>query len=505
MKLKWLISTWFLILGVVLSASQAQGAPGQIEAALDDLSSRLGRAIALSQLANWRWEQKNFADASLGCESPISQSGYAAPGNTLGYTFLLTYNAVTYDYRVSHNYDRVILCAELSAEKAAAEQASESQYVNQLCPESAEPLPTMRSRINLGMEAEATAGPINLRARPSTDAEILLQIPAGQPFSVAAGPECVEGIVWWQAQAGDRTGYVAEGQDGVYLVQPKRPDTLPARETLTHSNISELAALSRISGNFLPQHDWNDDGSRLYLPGDVGSEGIWYLFFSYGRRDIAPVFVPVDESLTLLRARPNSDQVLFGTQDGSLHLWDVNAGARLDNRERLFLVSHDGPISALDFSPDGDRFVSAGHVAFTPSAVNRDFAAIVWDLEVVSQVATFDLHQGQIRDMAYSPDGSRIMSGADDGAMRLWNPNGGTRLAGIGLGAPVTDVEYSPDGRFNALVLGRQDSNLLLFSCGRFAPGRRNKLARRRYIFGVQPGQQAAGRRRTKSLCDMGC
>ena len=110
------------------SIAQAQGAPNQIKAALNDLSSRLGRSIALSSLSSWRWEQQNFDDASMGCET--------APGGggaVLGYKFLLTYNFITYDYRVLHDSSRVIMCSEMDADQAAA-QATGAQYSNRLCP-----------------------------------------------------------------------------------------------------------------------------------------------------------------------------------------------------------------------------------------------------------------------------------------------------------------------------------------------------------------------------------
>ena len=118
MSAKRLFLSCLLVMFFGAATAQAQGAPGQIEAALADLSSRLGRSIALTNLASWRWEQQNFDDASMGCE--------AAPGGggpVLGYQFLLTYNFVIYDYRVTHDSSRVILCGEMTPEQVAAAQA----------------------------------------------------------------------------------------------------------------------------------------------------------------------------------------------------------------------------------------------------------------------------------------------------------------------------------------------------------------------------------------------
>ena len=96
----------FLAIALFTVGISAQGPPAQIEAALDDLSSRLGRTIALSHLSNWRWEEKNFVDSSLSCDTDKS-----AGGGTVGYRFRLTYLSVIYDYRVSHDSQAVLSAA----------------------------------------------------------------------------------------------------------------------------------------------------------------------------------------------------------------------------------------------------------------------------------------------------------------------------------------------------------------------------------------------------------
>ena len=453
MSAKRFILHCLLVMFAGVSALHAQGAPGQIEAALTDLSSRLGRSIALTNLASWRWEQQNFDDASMGCET--------APGGggpLLGYQFLLTYNAVVYDYRVSHDRGHVILCGEMTPQQAAAAQAADAQYSNRLCPDSAEPAVYMRSRIDLGMDAEAAQDFVNLRAGPTTSSPILMQIPAEFPFRVAAGPECADGLVWWYALAGEQTGYVAEGLDGAYLVQPLQPEPLPDRVVLSASNIMRLQEVSRLAGNFRPQHDWSRDGSRLYLPGDTGSDSIWMV--QMNQFALTPRIVPTDDALTTVHARPGADQVLYGSETGSLHLVEIDVIPELNFSERLFLNAHGGAVSAIAFSPDGTGVVSAGPVAFTPFVVDRDFAAIVWDLPNVSQVAALAGQRGLIRDIAYSADGANIVTGADDGSLRFWNAASGLSLQTIDLGAPIRAIEFSPDGRLLAIALASAGANL---------------------------------------------
>lgn len=447
---------YLLILVVIIPVAVTQGAPGQIKAALNDLSSRLGRAIVLSNLSNWRWEQQNFADAAMGCET--------APGGggaVLGYKFLLTYINITYDYRVSHDSSRVIFCGEMNADQAAAAQAAEDQYVNRLCPETAEPAPYMRSRINVGMDAEVVQDFVNLRVQPSTSSQILLQIPAGLPIQVSAGPECADGIVWWYALAGNQTGYVAEGQNGAYLVQPAQPVALPDRVVLTSSNIRSLQEVARLEGNFWPQHDWSANGLRLFLPGAAGSDSIW--LFQLTDTVLTPEFVELDDALVKVAARPASAQLLYGTAAGSLHLLEIETVPELDSSERLFLNAHGGPISAMAFSPDGVRFVSAGRVAFTPFENNRDFAAIVWDLPTISQITVLSGHQDLIGEIAFSADGATIVTGAADGTLRYWDAETGVNLQTVELGAPVAAVNFSGDGRTLAVGLASDGANLRVY------------------------------------------
>ncbi|MYE78618.1 MAG: hypothetical protein F4243_06430, partial [Chloroflexi bacterium] len=127
-----------------------------------------------------------------------------------------------------------------------------------------------------------------------------------------------------------------------------------------------------------------------------------------------------------------------------------------------YLDAHGGAVSALAFSPDGARLASAGPLAYTSSAVQRDFAAIVWDLATVAQQALLAGHRGLIRALAFSPDGAQVASGADDGMLRFWGASSGEARAVVAIGAPIVALDYSPDGRLVAVASARAAENLLL-------------------------------------------
>ena len=152
-----------LIFLLCASVSLAQGAPAQINAALLELSARLGYSIGIGNLSNWRWEQTNFPNDALGCPSASSSGG----GAVLGYKFQLTHNSVTFDLRVSHDSALVVYCGTVDAASAAAAAEPESEYSNRLCGDAVTGGPYMRSRINAGMTVEILGSYLNMRGQPS--------------------------------------------------------------------------------------------------------------------------------------------------------------------------------------------------------------------------------------------------------------------------------------------------------------------------------------------------
>ena len=83
---------------------------------------------------------------------------------------------------------------------------------------------------------------------------------------------------------------------------------------LTTTNITELQEVARLSGNIRSGHDWSADGTRLYLPGDIGSDSIWMV--QMNQTELAPLILPTDDVPLIVRARPGTNQVLYGSDEG---------------------------------------------------------------------------------------------------------------------------------------------------------------------------------------------
>lgn len=425
-----------------------QGVPSQIDAALADLSNRVGQAITLDNgtLTNWRWSQEDFGDASLGCPRPGLQYTQAV---TPGYIFELTYRGVVYDYRVTLDGSRVILCEEISTSAPTAVPDLAEQYSNPLCAApTAETGPYPRSHVSIDTLAQGTLAVNRLREQPSVNATILTEIPQGAVFIVTAGPECdADGIVWWQIDFDGVVGWTAEAQGEDRFIVPRAPDGLPALAPITPENSMDLQPVAVLQGNLRPSFAFAPDGSTLAALTGTGSEAV--ALYDLNEITAQPRYLDGDVSFLSLAYHPSGTQILLGSAGGGVRVWNIGSDAPL--LEALFLQTHIADVEAVAVAPDGQRFASAGTQALTTATQNTDNAALLWDFESVSQVAAFDDATARIDTLRFSPDGAQVTAVTDAGDLLVWSVAAPETPLLTGSGA--TTAVYSSNGQF--LAVGR--------------------------------------------------
>jgi serine/threonine protein kinase len=124
-------------------------------------------------------------------------------------------------------------------------------------------------------------------------------------------------------------------------------------------------------------------------------------------------------------ARSN-DSLLSTGEDGTVRQWDLATG-----KEKGGLNAGIGPVAGLAFS--GKRVAAAGKSL----AVRQKAGAFT----------RFVGHEGLVTSVTFSPDGQLLASGGADGTVRLWQPEDGTELTCLrGDGKPVEVVTFGPDG-----------------------------------------------------------
>jgi hypothetical protein len=72
----------------------------------------------------------------------------------------------------------------------------------------------------------------------------------------------------------------------------------------------------------------------------------------------------------------------------------------------------------------------------------------LWDVDARTQAGTLSGGSLEVRYVTFGPDGTRLLSFAEDGSLRLWDVPGRRQLGGAlrASQAPVRGAQFAPDG-----------------------------------------------------------
>jgi WD40 repeat protein len=139
-----------------------------------------------------------------------------------------------------------------------------------------------------------------------------------------------------------------------------------------------------------------------------------------------------DLSVRFVRSR-----LLFALSSVLIMLFLSVASAQDRPKIEVVQNSPDGLISAVAFSPDGTLVLTG----------SGDKTLKLWDVATGKLLRSFDGHIGEVRSVAFSPDGTRALSGSKDKTLKLWDVATGKLLRTFeGHTFDVNSVAFSPDG-----------------------------------------------------------
>jgi WD40 repeat protein len=135
---------------------------------------------------------------------------------------------------------------------------------------------------------------------------------------------------------------------------------------------------------------------------------------------------------------------------GQIILWSVETGGL-----RGTFNGHKDTVWAVAFSPDGTKVLSG----------SQDETARLWDVETREQLQLFGLHDATVMDVAFAPDGVRLLTSSADDTVRLWTTDPAEPVTILetlrGHEELVIAVAFSPDGQL--AVSGSKDETLRLW------------------------------------------
>lgn len=135
--------------------------------------------------------------------------------------------------------------------------------------------------------------------------------------------------------------------------------------------------------------------------------------------------------VSIVQFHPAGDWLAVGTKTGTVRLWKVMSG---------FLISgplHDAEVFNLAFSPDGKQIVS----------VSEDSTARLARAETGRQTHVIN-HPDWVEDVAFSPDSSWFVTVSDDKIVRVFDAESGQEKVRMQHGSFVQRVEVSPNGEW---------------------------------------------------------
>ena len=155
--------------------------------------------------------------------------------------------------------------------------------------------------------------------------------------------------------------------------------------TLPHHNFVWTLAISH-DGRYLATDDGTETTVKIW---DIQEQRLTTLLEGH------------TADINYVRFSPDNHIFASSAWDGEVKLWDTS------NWESIGSLRHNGT-AAIDFTADGEILASAG-----PGEI------VLWSVVSGAKVATLPGHTGWIRGIAFSSDGTRLVSGGEDGSVRV--------------------------------------------------------------------------------------
>jgi WD40 repeat protein len=284
---------------------------------------------------------------------------------------------------------------------------------------------------------------------------------------IAAAAET--GVIIWDAKTGDqrqRIGFPVVGCNGSDVAWSPSGDRVVAVGESLAGTLAEDCVVPRVWDADKAEElltftghegqatsvDWSPDGAFILSAGVDGTAKIWAADSGDERLTLSGHAGALNDAVW----SPEGDRIVTAAANGTIKVWDVSTGLGTGaetGTELLTLPAHTGGVNGAAWSPDGGRIATAGADGLVQVWLLPERSSSATDTAVGHILFTLSGHGGELRGVAWSPDGERLVSSSADGTVRLWDSVTGERLLTLhGLLDDLRDVAWSPAG--DRIVVG---------------------------------------------------
>jgi WD40 repeat protein/serine/threonine protein kinase len=176
---------------------------------------------------------------------------------------------------------------------------------------------------------------------------------------------------------------------------------------------------------------FSPDGTRVLTGSRDSTARLW------DAATATPVGAPMEHANWVHAAvfSPDGKSILTGCEDGTAHIWDAATGKALGTP-----LSHRGPVRAVAWSPDGQAIMTG---------VWGEGTAWLWDVKTRRPRAQPLLHREHVTAVAFHPGGRLVATASWDGTARLWDAATGKPVGpplSVARNKELRTIAFSPDG-----------------------------------------------------------
>jgi len=238
--------------------------------------------------------------------------------------------------------------------------------------------------------------------------------------------------------------------DGLYIATTNWDEETGQTIGLWDASTGELIKTFNSGGDSLSKLAFSADGQYLCAgtQGETSTIRVWNIISG---KELPPL-VGHENAIEDFHSSADGKTLISASADGTIRFWDISTGDLLKT-----LGDADGSmISSIALSADGKYLVS-GHFY-------QEFAIKLWNVATGKVIKIYDGHQGGVTAVDFSPNGDYIVSAGSDGSVKLWDVKGGNCVVTRYDLPHSTDwVAVTADGRFDGTAGGM---NLLYYVSG---------------------------------------